>query len=403
MEAIHPASLTFTDLPADYRAFFGQDAALFFSVPGRTELGGNHTDHQLGLVLAASIDRDSRAAAALSADGHVRVLSKGYPLVDIDIGDAGFTALRPEEKGSPAALVRGVLAALSAYGPIKGFQAVITSDVLPGSGLSSSASFEVLIAAMANRFSGLGLSAGELARAGQSAENLYFGKPCGLMDQLACATGGAVLIDFQEPDAPVVTPVPFDFSAGGHTLCLVNCGADHADLTEEYADVTRELAAVCAVFGKQKLRQVPESDFLKRIRDVRAFAGDRAVTRALHVYRENRRVPQMAAALKRNDFNAFLQLVTASGRSSAEYLQNIIPTGQTRRQALMVTLAMMEETLNGKGAFRVHGGGFAGTAMAFVPDEEVPAFTAAMENTLFPGACSLVRIRPEGIVIRPID
>lgn len=392
-----PFSIIHKDLPSAFYASFGRNAALCFSVPGRVELGGNHTDHQLGLVMAASVDCDTRAAAASNADGHVRVLSERYPLIDIDISDSRFTVPREEEKASPAALVRGVLAALSVYGTPSGFDAVITTDVLPGSGLSSSASFEVLIAAMADRFSGTGLSPVQLAQAAQKAENLYFGKPCGLMDQIACATGGAVMIDFEDITSPAVTPVLYDFSKSGHAVCIVDCGADHADLTDEYAAVPQELAAVCSVFGKKKLREVPEEDFLKHFQDVRVFAGDRAAVRAIHVYRENRRVLQMADALSENDFPRFLSFVTASGRSSAEYLQNITPAGQTRRQALCCTLALMEETLGGRGAFRVHGGGFAGTALAFVPEDMLSAFVQTMDDSLFPGACKVLRIRADGI------
>lgn len=395
-------SPAFQDLPRELRDLFGRNAAFCFSVPGRTELGGNHTDHQLGLVMAASIDCDTRSAAAPNADGHVRVLSEGYPLIDIDINDDRFGAPREEERGTAAALVRGVLAGLCACGPLKGFDAIVKSDVLPGSGLSSSASFEVLVAAMADRFAGLGLSATELAQLAQKAENLYFGKPCGLMDQIACATGGAMMIDFLDPAAPAVTPLPYDFSKSGHALCIVDSGADHADLTEEYAAVPRELAAVCSIFGKKKLREVPEEDFLRRIQDVRVFAGDRAAVRAIHIYRENRRVLRMAEALSENDFTGFLSLVTASGRSSAEYLQNITPAGQTRRQALCYTLALMEETLDGRGAFRVHGGGFAGTALAFVPEQMLDRFVSVMDDALFPGACRVLRIRADGIrVSRP--
>ena len=282
----------------------------------------------------------------------------------------------------------------AAYGAaLGGLEVHVRSDVAPGSGLSSSAAFEVLLARVLNAlFCGGRLSPIELAQISQRAENVYFGKPCGLMDQLVSSMGGLVYIDFADPAQPAAERVSFDFSHCGHALCIVSCGADHANLTADYAAIPDELARVCAVFGKTYLREVDEEDFCRQLPAVRAAAGDRAVLRAMHVYDENRRVRAEVQALRAGDFARFLALVNASGDSSWEYLQNITPAGAAARQDMALTLALCRRLLAGTGAVRVHGGGFAGTALSIVPEERIPCFTAGLERALAPGCCRVLRV-----------
>ncbi len=382
------------ELKAKFERQYGRAAEYIFSAPGRTELGGNHTDHQHGLVLAAAVTLDTKAAAAENNDGCIRVISEGYAPVTVPIDEL---EMQPEERNTTAALVRGVAAGFlrRGYG-VRGFDAYIVSDVLPGSGLSSSAAFEVLIGTVINALSGGALSPAEIARIGQYAENEYFGKPSGLMDQTASAVGGIVAIDFADPGAPVITPVEFDFAECGYALCIIDSGADHAELTEEYAAITNELKAVCRVFGKEHLREVDEHEFYARIAEVRRAAGDRAALRAAHVFNENKRCAVETAALGNGDFERFLQLVTESGRSSWMYLQNVIPTGSTARQELAFALLLCGKLLGGRGAFRVHGGGFAGTVQAFVPEDMLENFRAGIDAVLGAGSCHVLSIRREG-------
>ena len=377
---------------------FANRPQFLFSAPGRTELGGNHTDHQHGVVLAGAVDLDTRAAVAANGTSQIRVQSEGYPLCVVDCGEL---TIREAERGTTASLVRGVSARIAALGGKPcGFDAYVQSDVLPGSGLSSSAAFEVLMAAICDRlFLGGILTPVQLAQIGQYAENVYFGKPCGLMDQTASAVGGIISIDFADPSKPIVTPVPFDFAACGHALCIIDSGADHADLTGEYAAITEELKAVCRYFGEEFLRDVPEERFYSDLAGVRRAAGDRAVLRAMHVYDDNRRVRLQIAALQENRFDDFLREVRASGISSWLYLQNITPTGATRHQALAFALAQADRLLNGRGACRVHGGGFAGTLQAFVPLDLLPAFRAEIEAVLGKNCCHVLSIRKEGSVL----
>ena len=339
---------------------------LTFSAPGRVELGGNHTDHQHGCVLAAAIDRTARARVRPTEEGVVRVFSRGYAPVELAPDDL---SPRQEERNTTAALVRGMAAAFRRRGlPWRGFDAWVESDVLPGSGLSSSAAFEVLLGRIGNAlFAGNSLTAADIARMGQWAENVYFGKPCGLMDQLASSTGGLVFMDFRDPAAPLVRRL--DAALPGYVLCVVDSGADHAGLTDAYAAIPRELGAVC-----------------------RLAAGDRAVLRAIHVFDENRRVLGQVQALENGDTEGFLALVNDSGRSSWEYLQNIAPEGAAGHQELAVTLALCRRLLRGRGAVRVHGGGFAGTALCMVPEEDYPAFRAELEGLLAPGCCHRLTI-----------
>jgi len=383
-----------TQLKNRFREYFGREPEMVFSAPGRTELGGNHTDHQLGRVLAGAVSLDSRAAVAPTDRREIRVLSEGYPLCVISL-DALFP--REEEKGRTAALVRGVAAGIREAGlEPRGFDAYVQSRVLPGSGLSSSAAFEVLMGTVLNGLCGGKLDPVAIARIGQRAENLFFGKPCGLMDQTASAVGNIVAIDFENPEAPRVEPVDFDFSACGHALCIIDSGADHADLTDEYAAIPGELAAVCRALGKERLRQVSEAEFFARLPALRAAAGDRALLRAMHVFEENRRVDAQVAALRAGDFPAFLALVKQSGRSSWQYLQNVVPTGTIRHQELGLALALTERLLGGRGACRVHGGGFAGTLQAFVPLDMLEGFQEELEAVLGQGKCHVLSIRQEG-------
>ena len=383
-----------------FEASFGRPAQAFFSAPGRTELGGNHTDHQHGHVLAAAVDMDMLAAAAPNASGVIRILSDGYPDVEVRLDSLDPV---PAEKNTSAALVRGVAARFAQLGVDlagAGLEACLTSDVPGGSGLSSSAAYEVLIGAMLNCLFAQGrFDAVQLAQIGQWAENQYFGKPCGLMDQTACSVGGVAAIDFADPADPVVERIGLDLRSQGYALCILDSRAGHADLTDEYAAITGELGAVSGHFGKTALRDVPEADFAAAIPALRREAGDRAVLRAMHFYAEDRRAVAQADALRSGDFEGFLRLVRASGASSALYLQNVVPAGQTREQALMLCIALAERILDGRGAVRVHGGGFGGTAQAFVPLDALEDFCSRMETVLGPGSCHVLSVRPAGGVM----
>ena len=376
---------------------FGRPAQALFSAPGRTELGGNHTDHQRGRVLAAAVDLDLLAAAAVTDSGSIRVLSEGYPFLEVDLARP---EPQPEEVNTSAALIRGVWARMAQLYPgvgVGGLEVYLTSDVPGGSGLSSSAAFEALIGVTLNELFWDGrATAVELAQIGQYAENLYFGKPCGLMDQAAACVGGVVAIDFADPAAPAVERLELDLKAQGYALCILDAHASHADLTGEYAAVTDELRAVSRHFGKDVLREVPETEFYAALPQLRQEAGDRAVLRAMHFYAESDRALWEAEALKAGLFDDFLILVRDSGHSSAQLLQNVTPTGAVREQGLMVTIALAQRLLGERGAVRVHGGGFGGTAQAFVPLDVLEEFKARMEAVLGPGSCHVVNIRPVG-------
>ena len=395
MNALQLTSQRKTALDAGFAAAFGAAPQRYFSAPGRTEIGGNHTDHQHGRVLAAAVNLDTQAAVRLNGTNIIRIQSQGYPLCQVDLN---CLTPQPEEINSTPALVRGVAARFVELGcPVQGFDAYVESTVLPGSGLSSSAAFEVLMGTIINHlfFDGK-ISAPEVAMIGQYAENVFFGKPCGLMDQTASAVGSMVTIDFADPSAPVIEPISFDFASCGHALCIIDTRASHADLTDEYAAVTRELKAICAHFGKEVLRDVPQADFFAAIPALRAECGDRAVLRAIHFYADNDRVPAQVAALKSGDFDTFLSLVKDSGHSSYMYLQNVIPAGRTQQQDVGVALALCEHYLDGRGAYRVHGGGFAGTVQAFVPMDLLDTFRSGIDAALGEGACHVLSIRPQG-------
>ena len=389
-------------LDAGFRAAFGVEPTSYFSAPGRTEIGGNHTDHQRGRVLAAAVNLDTRAAVRLNGTDIIRIQSKGSPICYVSLKELIPVA---EEINTTPALVRGVAARLTQLGcDVKGFDAYVESTVLPGSGLSSSAAYEVLIGTIINHlfFDGK-VTQAEVAQIGQYAENVYFGKPCGLMDQMASAVGNLVNIDFFDKDAPAIHPVSFDFASCGHALCIVDSGADHADLTDEYAAIPGEIKTVAACFGKDVLTQIEEKEFFAAIPALREKCGDRAVLRAVHFYQENARVPKQVAALERGDFDTFLKLVKESGYSSYMYLQNVIPAGYKAHQDVALALAMCEHFLAGKGAYRVHGGGFAGTVQAFVPFEILDAFCAGVDGVLGAGACHVLSIRPQGGVEMEVD
>ena len=382
-------------LDTGFWAIFKGHPDFYFSAPGRTEIGGNHTDHQRGCVLAAAIDLDTRAAVRKNGFNRIRIQSEGYSLCDVDL-----SVLSPQEQelSSTPALIRGVAARFVQLGcAVEGFDAYCTSTVLPGSGLSSSAAYEVLIGTIINHLFCEGrISAPEIARIGQYAENIFFGKPCGLMDQTASAVGNLVFIDFSHKDLPRIQPIDFDFSTCGHALCIIDSQASHADLTEEYAAIPGELCRICAHFGKEVLSQIPESDFYADISSLRKECGDRAVLRAVHFYQENARVPQQAAALQAGNFSRFLALVQESGQSSWMYLQNVIPAGYKAHQEAAVALALCQHFLKGRGACRIHGGGFAGTVQAFVPFDMLDDFCSGMNGILGPGACHVLSIRPQG-------
>jgi galactokinase len=378
-----------------YRAAFFGTPSRFFSAPGRTEICGNHTDHQRGQVLAAAVDLDTLAAVGLNGTDEICIQSEGYPMCRVDLHqlspDAG-------EFGTTLALIRGVAARFREMGcPVQGFNAYVTSQVLPGSGLSSSAAFEVLVGTILNGlFFENKATQPEIAQIAQYAENVFFGKPCGLMDQMASAVGNLVAIDFGDADHPVVQPLDFDFSQTGYALCIIDSRASHADLTDEYAAIPAECRAVAAELGREVLSQVPEAEFFAALPTLRKTCGDRAVLRAIHFYQENRRVSQAVKALEMKDFDRFLQVLKESGRSSYMYLQNVTPAGAVEAQDMAVTLALCEHYLDGTGAYRVHGGGFAGTAQAFVPMDRLEIFKNGINSVLGEGACHVLSIRPQG-------
>ena len=366
-----------------------------FSAPGRTEIGGNHTDHQHGCVLAAAVDLETVATVWVEDSGLIQIDSEGYPVITVDLNELD---VREDERNTTASLIRGIASAFVQRGAkVPGFRAKVKSTVLPGSGLSSSAAFEVLIGTILNElFFDKKLTAVEIAQVGQYAENVYFGKPCGLMDQTASSVGGMVFIDFNDPTNPVVEKINFNLHDAGYALCIVDTGADHADLTDEYAAIPAEMKQVCNFFGKDVLRQIPEEDFFAALPELRRRVPDRAILRAMHIYEENQRVLDQVKALKENDVDTFLELVKESGRSSWMYLQNITPTGSISHQEVAVSLALCKKLLSGKGAYRVHGGGFAGTVQAFIPLDMLDTFKDKIETVLGKNACHVLNIREEG-------
>lgn len=379
-----------------YKEHFPEPADIhLFSAPGRIEVGGNHTDHQHGNVLAAAIDRDMIAAAGLNGTGKIHVFSVGYGGLEIDLEDL---APHDDEKETTASLVRGVTAEIQKAGfTVQGFDVCILSDVPGGSGISSSAAFEVLIGEVLNGlFCGNQHSPVTLAKIGQYAEQHYFGKPSGLMDQTASAVGGFVAIDFKDTTTPVIRPISTEELGKRYAIYVINTGSAHADLSNVYAEIPIEMRKVAAFFGKQVLREVDENEFRASIGKVRKETGDRAVLRAIHFFEENQRAVDEAAALENNDIDGFLKIVKESGFSSFIHLQNVIISGQKEHQDVAYALSIAEYALKGKGAFRVHGGGFGGTILAIVPIDTIDSFKQEVEAQLFPGACTLMSIRPVG-------
>lgn len=369
-----------------------------FSAPGRTEIGGNHTDHNNGRVLAAAVNLDTVAVVSPRADGLIHVNSEGFPPMEVDTRDL---AVNPAEFGTTPALIRGTAGALKERGmTVGGFDAVITSSVARGSGLSSSAAFEILIATILDGlYNGFTLDSQTRAEIAQEVENKWFGKPCGLMDQMASSVGGLVTIDFKEERAKVES-LSYDFTSRGYALCVVNTGGDHGDLTEDYAAIRREMEAVAGVMGKKVLREVPEEEFEKNIPEIRKVTGDRAILRAMHFYDDNARVLEQVNALRQDELDHFFDAVNRSGDSSWELLQNIYARPTEEQMALGVELS--RRFLEGKGAARVHGGGFAGTIQAYVPTAWLDAYIVLMEKVFGPGSCIPLMIRPEGAVMMPV-
>jgi len=374
---------------------FGEADVSLFSAPGRTEIAGNHTDHQHGHVLAGSVDVDIIAVAAMNGTNIIRIQSEGHPMDTIDLTDL---TVRSSEYNRSGSLIRGIAAKFTELGyTVSGFDAFTTSNVLKGSGLSSSAAFEVLVGNIINTLYAKGeQDAISIAKIGQYAENVYYGKPCGLMDQMASSVGGIIAIDFADNESPEVEKVNFDFQMNGFSLCIIDSGAGHGDLTDEYAAIPREMKAVAGVFGKGFLCEVSETDFYSRIAEVRSAAGDRAVLRAIHYFADDKRVSEEVNALKNKDFTRFRELITQSGRSSYMYLQNVFAASKPQEQAVSIVLALCERLLAGKGAWRVHGGGFAGTVQAFVPNSMLDQMKETMDKAVGKGACHIMNIRPVG-------
>jgi len=372
----------------------GEEQLFLFSAPGRTEIGGNHTDHNHGRVLAGSVNLDV-IAVVRPAEDTVRVQSEGYDMNTIKL--AMLQPVVEEQNGSPA-LIRGTAARFDQLGyEIGGFDAYVTSNVLKGSGLSSSAAFEVLIGVILNHLYNDGqVSAVEIAQIAQYAENAYFGKPCGLMDQMASSVGNIITIDFADTDAPIIEPIEFDFASTGYALCIVDVGGNHADLTDEYAAVPGEMKAVAASLGVPYLRQTDMAALLTNIHALRQQHGDRAVLRAIHFLHENERVVEQVAALRDGDFETFMKLIIASGNSSFEYLQNVYAACDVEEQSMSLALALAQMVLDGCGAWRVHGGGFGGTTQNFVPLDKLVAFKTVIEQVFGEGSCHVLNIRPYG-------
>ncbi len=386
----------YADLLRQFEHTYGiRKDTLFFSSPGRTEIGGNHTDHNYGRVLAGAVNLDNAAVASKNDTGIIRILSAGYPQFEVNLA-----SLAPDSKEqfTSAALVRGICSRMKELGyAIGGFDACIDGGVPKGSGLSSSASFEVLIGAILGELYNAGkLDPIQNAIIGQYSENNFFGKPCGLMDQTACAMGGLITIDFKDPSKPVVKKVNFDFVSTGFALVITDTGGNHADLNDEYASLPTDMKAVAAELGAKVLRQVTLDQVLKIAPKIREKVGDRAILRAIHFHGDNQRVVDQVAALERDDFKAFLDMVIESGYSSYMYNQNIFPVNNVREQGVSLALALSELVLKGKGAWRVHGGGFAGTIQAFVPNDLLDEYVTAMEHVYGPGACHKLFIRQQG-------
>lgn len=384
----------YIDTITKFEEYYGEEDVQIFSAPGRSEIGGNHTDHQHGKVLACAINRDA-IGVVKQIDGEIRLISDGSEEYVVDITDL---AIKEEEKGTTLSLIRGVLAGFQERNyKIGGFKAYITSDVLIGSGVSSSAAFETLIGSiLSGLYNEMSISSTDIAIIGQYAENVYFGKPCGLMDQMACSTGSLVYIDFYDPKAPVVERIPFDMESYGYSLCITDTKGSHADLTDEYAAVPEEMKRVARCFGKEVMVDVTFEELLENMTEIREKTSDRCVLRALHFLAENKRVEKEVAALKEGNLENFLATVKASGDSSFKYLQNVYTSKDVHHQNVSLALALSETVLADNGVCRVHGGGFAGTIQAFVKNETVKEYQKYMNQIYGAGSCSVFKIRNYG-------
>lgn len=379
----------------EFEALFGDGAVELYSAPGRSEVGGNHTDHQRGEVLAASVNLDAVAIVRKTEDNKIQLKSQGYPMIHVDLAEL---KARKEEEGTSKGLIRGMAYGLLKNGhAIGGFEAYVVSDVLGGAGLSSSAAFEVLVGTiLSGLYNDMSISPVEIAQVAQFSENVYFGKPCGLMDQMASSVGGLIHIDFADVKNPLVEKVEVDFASYGHSLCITDTKGSHADLTDDYAAVPAEMREVAGYFGKEVLREVAQEEFYKEIAGVRKTCGDRSVLRAMHFFAEDRRVEQQVAALREGRFDRFLELIQESGQSSFQYLQNVYTNKDVRHQGVSVGLAVSQHVLKGHGVCRVHGGGFAGTIQAFVQNEFVEEYRKALDAVFGEGSCHVLKVRPVG-------
>lgn len=367
----------------------------FYSAPGRTEVSGNHTDHNHGRVLAASVNLDVIAVAGKTDDCIARVKSEGFPEDVVDLKDLIPNA---DEFGRSSSLIRGIAARLTELGyPVGGFRAYTTSTVLKGSGLSSSAAFETLIGTILNHeYASAKVDAVEIAKIGQFSENVYFGKPCGLLDQTASSVGSFVAIDFENPEKPIIEKIAFDFAKSGYALCIVDTGGNHADLTGDYASVPAEMKSVAELLGGKTLREVGKDKFYEALPSLHGKVSDRALLRAVHFFNEDERAAEAAKALKNEDFEEFKKIIIDSGKSSFTYLQNVYTCKNPDEQGLSLALALAEGILKGKGAYRVHGGGFAGTIQSFVPLSLLDTYKSVMESVFGEGHCYCLKIRPVG-------
>lgn len=375
--------------------FAEREGIRLFSAPGRTEVGGNHTDHQHGCVLAGGVNLDVIAVVAPNNDGKVRIKSEGYDMDVIDIGDLDKNEA---EHGRASALIRGVLSKFGELGcKISGFNAYTTSNVLKGSGLSSSAAFEVLVGNIVNgMLFGGRVDEITIAKIGQYAEREYFGKPCGLLDQMASSLGGFTYADFFDPKEPITEKIDLDIHSFGYTLCVVDTGGNHANLTQDYADITIECKKISNALGVDFLRDADSDRFYRDIASLRKSCGDRAVLRAFHFFNEQNRVEEQKAALKDGRFEDFLKLVNESGESSYDYLQNLYSNSDVAEQGLPLAIALTKKFLNGKGACRVHGGGFAGTIQCYIPSDMLDGYKNMIEGVFGAGSCCVLNIRPVG-------
>lgn len=395
---IATARTRYVDCLEQFSTKFGAEREVkLFSAPGRTEVGGNHTDHQHGRVLAGAVSLDVIAAVSINSDNVIRLKSEGHDICVVDLNN-----LLPVEAelSLSNSLIRGISAKIAELGyPIGGFDAYTTSNVLGGSGLSSSAAFEVLVAQIINvLYCDKALDAVELAKISQYAENVYFGKPCGLMDQTACAVGGFITIDFADPTSPIVEPIKFTLNEHGYKLVIVNTGANHADLTDDYASIPADMKLVARYFKKEFLRDVEPAQLFENLAEIRKSVNDRAILRAIHFFDDNDRVPKQADALTHKNLSAFFALINESGQSSYDYLQNVFSTNAPLEQSVSLSLCLTKRYIGNVGACRVHGGGFAGTIQVFMREDMVDGYIALMEAALFKDCCYVLNIRNEGSI-----